>query len=62
MGVERQYRYRDPAEVIEYEESRTCKGCIHKNKAWGVEVCGHPSRNGGKAVRRCKHYDDKRGG
>jgi len=50
--------YRNPAELLEQLERNTCKGCVHKSRAWGVEVCGHPSRNGGKAERRCVKYDN----
>lgn len=48
--------YRDPLEILEWAERHSCKGCVHKSHAWGVEVCEHPKRQGGKAERKCKHY------
>lgn len=58
MTAQRQYRYRDPLEVLEMEERRTCKGCVYKERLLGVDFCQHPSRTG-KAAKRCKHYKTK---
>jgi hypothetical protein len=60
MTIQRQYRYRDPLDVLEIEERRTCKGCIHRSIAWSVEACEHP-RRAGKAAKRCKFYVTKEG-
>lgn len=61
MTAQRQYRYRDPAEVYEMEERWTCKGCIHKTKVLGKDFCNSAKRSNGKANRRCKHYETKEG-
>lgn len=53
-----QHMYRDPLEILEHAERRTCKGCIHKRVMLGIEVCDHPRRQAGKAEKRCKHYDN----
>lgn len=55
MTIQRQYRYKDPLEVLEMEERRTCKGCVFKGRMLGKDFCEHPSRTG-KATKRCKHY------
>lgn len=51
-------RYRDPAEVYEREEERTCKGCayLEKVRLFGddVLIC-HKSR---KPTHKCKHYKE----
>lgn len=57
MIVLPQRMYRDPLEILERAEQRTCKGCIHKTKVWGVDYCAHPTKNGGRAKHRCKHYE-----
>lgn len=58
------YMFRDPAEVYEHNEARSCKGCIHERTArlMGTSrtVCtkllpGGKRRNHGK---RCQSYND----
>jgi hypothetical protein len=61
MTIQRQYRYRNPLEVMEMEERRTCKGCIHKKKAFGRDFCECPKRHNGSAAKRCKYYETKEG-
>ena len=55
------YCYQDPAKVIEIEESKTCQGCIHKLRLWGVEYCAkEQTKPGARYMRRCVFYDDGR--
>lgn len=56
MTVLRRGMYRDPLDILIEQEQRTCKGCKHKVKIWGVEVCAKPGGRGNKAIRRCKDY------
>ena len=60
------YMYRDPAEVYEQNEARSCKGCIYEKTArlMGTThtVCtkllpGGKRRNYGK---RCQSYGEKK--
>lgn len=50
--------YRDPLEILEWAERNSCKGCAHKTRMLGMDVCEHPKRHSGKADRRCKYYDN----
>lgn len=50
--------YRDPAELLEELERRTCAGCIHKTRVLNRDFCSSPKRRNGKAEKRCKHYDN----
>ncbi|VVE29499.1 hypothetical protein PEP31012_03593 [Pandoraea eparura] len=53
--------YQDPAIVLEQEENRTCKGCIHKLKLWGLEYCAKDqTKPGARYMRRCAFYNDGR--
>lgn len=58
MTVAPKRLYRDPLETLEWAERNSCKGCIHKTRMLGLDVCEHPRRQGGKAEKRCKLYDD----
>ncbi|AKM29275.1 hypothetical protein AB870_02725 [Pandoraea faecigallinarum] len=52
--------YQDPAKVIEIEESKTCKGCLHKLTLWGLEYCAkEQTKPGMKNMRRCSLYKDR---
>jgi len=50
------YRYRDPLEVLEIEERKTCKGCIYKGRILGRDFCENPKRSNSNATQRCRHY------
>ncbi|MBO4119855.1 hypothetical protein J5T34_03760 [Cupriavidus gilardii] len=58
------HMYRDPAEVYERAEARSCKGCVHERSAtlFGttVRACIKLLPNGKRRHhgRRCQHYDD----
>lgn len=53
--------YRDPLEILELAERRTCKGCIHKVRMLGRDYCENKKRASGSAERRCKYYETKEG-
>lgn len=50
------FMYGDPADVIEREEGKTCKGCRHeeKHRAFGevVAICTKGKKHG----QRCRLY------
>jgi hypothetical protein len=48
--------YRDPAELLEELERRTCRGCIHLTRVLDRDFCSSPKRRNGKAEMRCKYY------
>lgn len=58
------YCYRDPAEVYEQKESRSCRGCVYEKTArlMGTEhtVCTKllPSGKRRQHGRRCVSFDD----
>ena len=52
------HRYRDPLEVVIFEESLTCRGCIYVVKLWGKEVCALKNK---LAVSRCRKYEECNG-
>jgi hypothetical protein len=58
VHVLRKYAYGDPLEVLIHDEEGTCKGCVHKSKAWGSDFCDKPNGRKGAAVKRCKGYKD----
>ena len=49
----------NPLDILIAEEQLTCKGCIHKDKIWGVEFCAKPGSKFRPAKRRCKDYVDE---
>jgi hypothetical protein len=55
----RRSEYRDPLLILLERESRTCRGCVHKTRIWGVNFCELPERHGSKADRRCNKYQEK---
>ena len=57
MPLER-WQYRDPAEIVERMESRTCKGCIFERQAFGVKYCDKSREHG----KRCSQYKSEYGG
>lgn len=51
------HMYRDPLEILEQAERRSCKGCIFKARMLGRDYCENEKRTNGNADRRCKFYD-----
>lgn len=50
------HQYRDPLLVVIAEESRTCKGCVHKEMILGVTFCNKKPETPGHKLKRCKFY------
>lgn len=53
------WRYRDPAEVYECMEARTCKGCTHKLVLIVIGDKLEACSKGKKKMVRCKLYREK---
>lgn len=52
--------YQDPARWLEEEQERSCTGCMHKLRLWGLEYCAkEQTKPGALNMRRCKHYEEK---
>lgn len=50
--------YRDPLDVVLFEESRTCLGCVFVAVAFGTEHCEKGKQYG----KRCKFYREAENG
>lgn len=50
--------YRDPMESAMRAEESSCKGCRHLEKLLSREFCG----KGKRTLRKCRKYDEKKGG
>ena len=49
----------DPLDILIREEGRTCKGCIHLEQAWQVQLCMIGMQKTKKELTRCKKYKER---
>lgn len=50
------HMYGNPERIVLAEEGFTCKGCTHRQYAWGLYYCARDEKKAGSKMRRCKHY------
>ena len=48
--------YGNPERILMNDEHWSCKGCTHKQRAWGVNYCDKHDNRAGQKMRRCKDY------
>lgn len=56
MADLKRWEYGDPAMVAERNESKSCHGCKHLDNLWGKDICTHPKKTIGKAIR-CASFE-----
>lgn len=48
--------YRDPQLIVIAQESKTCKGCVHKESYFGVTFCNKKPETPSHKLKRCIQY------
>lgn len=50
------HMYGNPERIVIAQEGYTCKGCVFRGYAWGVQYCQKHEKKAGASMRRCKDY------
>lgn len=65
MNLKPPREYRDPAKIIEIKQEhasrRSCSGCAHWSRLWGVVVCLKHEGRAGQAVHMCDDFVRREG-
>lgn len=48
--------YRDPLRIVIAQESRSCKGCVHREFAFDIQFCQRHENRAGSKMKKCQDY------